>query len=229
MFFPIAMNVQHESPLETRFYLEPAAAYVRGTRPDLVAQTDLLTLQAGLDTGLRLHRFKRSRVLPRVRKVLGTLRSIGPEDLLDIGSGRGAFLWPLLDELTALAVTCAERNPERVRQLQAVARGGMKRLRAVEMDATHLGLQDGSFDVVTALEVLEHIEDVTRAVREITRVARRFVVVTVPSRPDDNPEHLHLLTSKRMTELFMKAGAKRVDIDAIHNHLIAVARLPWDR
>jgi hypothetical protein len=32
--------------------------------------------------------------LPRVRKVLGVLRGVHPANLLDVGSGRGAFLWP---------------------------------------------------------------------------------------------------------------------------------------
>ncbi len=52
-------------------------------------------IQLAQDRGLRLHRFKRTIELPRVRKVLGILKGIQPRNLLDIGSGRGTFLWPL--------------------------------------------------------------------------------------------------------------------------------------
>ena len=43
--------------------------------------------------GLRLHRFKRTADLPRVRKVLGSSAAWRP-NLLDVGSGRGVFLGP---------------------------------------------------------------------------------------------------------------------------------------
>ena len=40
-----------------------------------------------------------------------------------------------------------------------------------------------SFDTVTCLEVLEHLDDPAAAVRELARVARRAVVVSVPFEP----------------------------------------------
>ena len=40
-----------------------------------------------------------------------------------------------------------------------------------------------SFDTVTCLEVLEHLDDPAAAVRELARVARRAVVVSVPYEP----------------------------------------------
>jgi 2-polyprenyl-3-methyl-5-hydroxy-6-metoxy-1,4-benzoquinol methylase len=50
-------------------------------------------------------------------------------------------------------------------------------------------------DIVTLLEVLEHIPDVEKAVAAV-RMARKYVVVSVPSKEDNNPEHIHLLTKK---------------------------------
>ena len=56
-------------------------------------------------------------------------------------------------------------------------------------------LPDHSVDIVTLLEVLEHIPDVEKAVAAV-RMARKYVVVSVPSKEDNNPEHIHLLTKK---------------------------------
>ncbi|MFO8083850.1 MAG: hypothetical protein R6U27_05975 [Desulfobacterales bacterium] len=56
-----------------------------------------MLFKKGLDKGLRLHRFKRNHSLPRVQKVLGILKTIQPASLLDIGTGRAVFLWPLID------------------------------------------------------------------------------------------------------------------------------------
>ena len=43
----------------------------------------------GKAAGLRIHRFKRSGVLPRVQRIIGFLHAIRPDSLLNIGSGRG--------------------------------------------------------------------------------------------------------------------------------------------
>jgi SAM-dependent methyltransferase len=208
-----------------RFYLEPAAAFVRHALPEAPAGTPKELLQLGLRAGLRLHRFKRTADLPRVRKVLGILRGIGPQSILDVGSGRGVFLWPLLDAFPRVPVIAIDRSAHRIAQLQAVAAGGLIRLRPLIADVHRLGLADKSVDVVTFLEVLEHVERPAVAVAEALRVTRRFVVLSVPSKEDDNPEHIHLFTRGSLEKLLYAAGAARVSFDGVINHRIAVVRI----
>lgn len=205
------------------YYLGLAAAYCRGARPELAAiADDVAAIEAGRALGLRVHRFKRTAMLPRVRRVLGVLKGYQPWTLLDVGSGRGAFLWPLLDELPEVTTTAIDVLPHRVADIYAVARGGVSGLRCARMDMRQLGFADRSFDVATALEVLEHLPDPGRAAAELVRVAARAVVVTVPSRPDDNPEHVQLFDGAALRDLFAAAGATRVDVDYVLNHLVAV-------
>jgi len=207
---------------ENSHYLTLAAAYARGAldRPEL---DDVAALAAANGAGLRLNRFKRTAGLPRVRRVLGVLRAFRPARLLDVGSGRGAFLWPLLDGLPNVAVTAIDVLPHRVEGLARVRRGGVDRLTCARMDATALGFPTGVFDVVTLLEVLEHLPDPKAAACEALRVGRRAVVASVPSHADDNPEHLHLLAPARLEAMFSAAGARRVTVEPVLGHVVCVA------
>jgi ubiquinone/menaquinone biosynthesis C-methylase UbiE len=218
-----------------------AAAYVRGMLPVAAipaAATDLFSLPLdhlneaqqialialGQTHDLRLHRFKRTMGLARVAKTLGILRGLQPTDLLDIGSGRGAFLWPLLDTFPWLPITAIDTLPHRVAGLQAVAAGGVSNLTAQSADATMLPFENQQFDVVTMLEVLEHIPDTMAALHEVLRVARRFVVLSVPSKPDNNPEHVHLFDAATLEGLLLRCGARRAAFEYVPGHMIAIAR-----
>jgi ubiquinone/menaquinone biosynthesis C-methylase UbiE len=210
---------------DERYFSVLACAFVRGRLPELTHLPDDELLAQGKAQGLRLHKFKRNTDLPRVKRILGILQALQPASLLDLGSGRGTFLWPLLDAFPDLMVTALDVSEQRVSDLDAVRRGGVANLRAVQMDATSIALPDKSVDLVTALEVLEHLEQPQLAAREAVRLAQRFVLVSVPSKPDDNPEHIQLFTAQTMTALLTEAGARSVKTEYVLNHLIAVARV----
>jgi hypothetical protein len=59
-------------------------------------------------------------------------------------------------------------------------------------------------------------------VTEAVRVARRCIIVSVPSKEDDNPEHIHLFTRASLHSLLQEAGAGRVHFDGVLNHLLAL-------
>src|SRR5262245_31696429 len=208
-----------------RYYTELAAAFVRGKIgvADDLSPEELIRL--GRARGLRLHKFKRQAELPRVRKVLGVLQGLAPASLLDIGSGRGAFLWPLLDSFPYLSVIALDRNPVRVADIDAVRRGGVGNLRTLLADGAAIGLADDCVDVVTALEVLEHMPGPAPAAAEAVRIARNFVIASVPSKEDDNPEHVQLFNRETFEALWIEAGARGVSIQYVLNHMIAVVKV----
>jgi len=205
--------------MEENYFVDLAAAFVRGRLGG--TDTGAAAIRRGLEAGLKLHKFKRSAQLPRVRRVIGALRGLGPSFLLDVGSGRGTFLWPLLDSLPDVAVVALEHDPLRAADLGAVRLGGIARLHAVRADATLLPFRDHVFDCVTLLEVLEHLERPVSAAAEALRVARHVVIASVPTHEDDNPEHIHLFDQDQLRALF--GGARRVTFDYVLNHTVCVA------
>lgn len=203
-----------------RYFTDLAEAFVRGRlgRPEAI-------IEDGINAGLRLHKFKSNSELPRIQRVLGILRGLVPESLLDIGSGRGTFLWPLLAAFPQLPVTSVDSSERRTTDAAAVRRGGIDRLSVVQMDVQRPAFATRSFDIVTMLEVLEHLKDPQAALDGMVNTARRFVLLSVPSVPDDNPEHLQLFTLEQLRQMAADAGALRTSIEHVLNHRIVLVRV----
>lgn len=92
------------------------------------------------------------------------LRRLRPGRALDIGAGGGGNTRVLVEEgWDATATDCSGFAVEVARD-----RG----LRAVQADARDLPIESGSVDLVTALDVLEHIEEDYLATEQIARVLR---------------------------------------------------------
>ena len=210
--------------MDERYYSELLLAYLRSATGETSCQDAEKLMATAKAMGLKFYDFKRSQpLLPRVKMVLGFLKALQFDSLLDVGSGRGAFLWPFMDEFPNVETYSVDLLPHRMDVLQKVHDGGIARLHPLLGDICQLDFDDASMDVVTLLEVLEHIPDVEAAVRNAVRIARQCIVVSVPSKPDDNPEHIHLLTKERLRVLFGKAGCTRLSFNGVPDHLLLMA------
>jgi 2-polyprenyl-6-hydroxyphenyl methylase / 3-demethylubiquinone-9 3-methyltransferase len=96
--------------------------------------------------------------------------AFGPSDpnVLDIGCGAGF----LSNHLGALGhrVTGLDASPDALRV--AALHDGTGSVRYLEGDALQLPFADASFDVVCAMDFLEHVENPDRAIAEAARVLR---------------------------------------------------------
>ncbi|MDO4331263.1 MAG: class I SAM-dependent methyltransferase [Eubacteriales bacterium] len=226
----------------TEYYdVKTAAAWIRGhakrtgipNLPEELLEKEIGELDdgkmqrivaAGQEAQLKLYPFKSgTQTMPRVRRTIGFLRSLQFETMLDAGSGRGVFLIPFVKEFPWVQVTALDLLEKRVTFLQELAAGGFTQLHAQQKNICDQPFPDDSFDVVTLLEVLEHIPEAETAVAAAVRMAKQYVVVSVPSKPDNNPEHIHLLTKEKLTGMFEAAGCTRLHFDGVEGHLFLVA------
>ncbi|MEO7715215.1 MAG: methyltransferase domain-containing protein [Capsulimonas sp.] len=145
--------------------------------------------------------------------------------ILDIGCGTGAMLEDLSDfgqvtgadfALEALRF-CRERNPE-----QTLARA----------DARRLPFATDSFDIVTAMDVVEHIDNDKAAMSEILRVLKPGgrVFVTVPayqslwSEHDEALHHYRRYTSGSLKDVFQRVG---LNVEKLSYAVTSLFPLAW--
>ena len=114
-----------------QYFNKIAAAYIRGqlkeTSPffnlpiEELSTSNLQTIfEFGKSQKLKLYPFKRTKGLPRVQEVLNFLKGIHPINLLDIGTGRGVFLYPFLDQFPTVPVQCVDLLEQPINTLLAI-------------------------------------------------------------------------------------------------------------
>ena len=115
------------------------------------------------------------------RAIAERVAALEPTSFLDAGCGEGFVARILLGRLPGLALAGCDLSPAAA--TLAAAKNPGADFAAANLLA--LPFADDAFDVVGCFEVLEHLPDDApeRALRELGRVARRAVVLSVPHEP----------------------------------------------
>jgi 2-polyprenyl-3-methyl-5-hydroxy-6-metoxy-1,4-benzoquinol methylase len=108
-------------------------------------------------------------------------RKAAPESILDVGCGEGVLTEQWADKLGSGRIVGIDLDDPKLKAEWAKRQRGNLEYR-VE-DATQLSFGDDEFDMATAIEVLEHVPDPVQTVAEMARVAKRWVLVSVPREP----------------------------------------------
>ena len=96
--------------------------------------------------------------------------------VLDLGCGDGSFLECLRRAVPDLQAHGADVSDT------ALARARARGIEAFPLDLTEPDAEvPGGYDVVTALEVIEHVPDAEAVVRKAAAAARRYLIVSVPN------------------------------------------------
>jgi 2-polyprenyl-3-methyl-5-hydroxy-6-metoxy-1,4-benzoquinol methylase len=173
------------------------------------------------------------RLVAGFRRTLdGLLDEAAPVTILDVGCGEGVLAAAWARRWGVERVVGVDVEDVRLRaEWAARARPGLE-LRAIP-PAPPLPFEEGAFDLVAAVEVLEHVADPDGLLAELTRVARRHVLLSVPREPlwralnlargtywrtlGNTPGHRHHFSRRSLTRFA-----------STHGRVLAVrSPLPW--
>jgi SAM-dependent methyltransferase len=163
------------------------------------------------------------------------VRAVAPRTVLDAGCGEGETL-ERLRELLPAAVVGFDLNPA---SLAYTAQRFPDGTFTVE-DIYRLPYADRQFDLVLCLEVLEHLEQPADALKELARVTRSSLVISVPDEPwfqlgnlargkylkrlGDHPEHIQHWNRRTLRPL-LETVAPDVIIHGAFPWLIGLCRV----
>jgi ubiquinone/menaquinone biosynthesis C-methylase UbiE len=151
-----------------------------------------------------------------------------PETVLEVGIGEGEIAARIATRFPHAAVTGLDLpDPE------LAAHWGSRPFTAVFGDIESLPFPDDTFDLVLAIEVLEHVTNPDAALREVARVACADVVLSVPREPvwrAANMARGKYWRTVGNTPGHIQHWGKRSFADLVNRHLdLAAVRspLPW--
>lgn len=126
---------------------------------------------------------------PLVRRLMagfeGSLQELferaAPESILDVGCGEGVLTARWAELLGSKPVVGIDLPDPKLRSEWETRRRENLEFRA--LDGEQLPFGEDQFDLVAAIEVLEHVSDPERTLTEMSRVAQRHLLVSVPREP----------------------------------------------
>jgi 2-polyprenyl-3-methyl-5-hydroxy-6-metoxy-1,4-benzoquinol methylase len=138
--------------------------------------------------------------------------------ILEVGCGAGISSLRILEMLAGQEFEVSDIDGRYIQKLKETDFP----LKVSQESVLDLQRQDNSFDCILLLEVLEHISDYERALSELFRVSRKYVVISVPNEPlwrilnlargqyiidwGNTPGHLNHWSSRSLHKLVSRFG-----------------------
>ena len=150
------------------------------------------------------------------------LVSTSPKNIVELGAGEGELIKVVLKCLPGANVWGSDISKKVIDKAKKNLHGQKVRLGVENIEK--LSYRGNSFDLVICCEVLEHVENPEKALREIRRITRGRIILSVPQEPlwrvlniargkylrdfGNTPGHLNHFTPFQFSRLVERCGFK---------------------
>lgn len=122
------------------------------------------------------------RLMANFETTLDTLwNQAGPSSILDVGCGEGVLTHKWAQRLGDGRIVGIDLDDEGLKAEWEKRQRPNLEYRVQE--ATTLPFEDGEFELVSAIEVLEHVPEPANTIAEMARVSNKWLLVSVPREP----------------------------------------------
>ncbi len=170
-----------------------------------------------------------------LEKVVFLVKKTGARKILDIGSGEGLVDFFLSRQDQGISLIGGDFDTEVLQLSQKINPEGAY----LGLDARALPFEDSSFELVMMMEVIEHLEDYKKALKEASRVSKRFAILSVPEWPfyqasnflilknmrnfGEHPDHVVQFTARSLKNELMHLFRAGVEVHRSFPWIIALA------
>ncbi len=157
-----------------------------------------------------------------LKTVVKTTRPLNIDSILDVGCGEGFTLERLRKEKIGESYEGLEYDDTAV----ALAKKMNPKVIIKKGDIYKLPYKDNYFDLVVCTEVLEHLDNPRKAYKELIRVSKKYILLSVPNEPfftiqrmarfqnilhlGAHPEHIQHWTARAFLKFVHVRGVKLV-------------------
>lgn len=111
--------------------------------------------------------------------MLSELKKLRIDSVLDVGCGEGF----ILNKLKSESIGKYWQGIDYAKEAIEIGRKIHPDLNLKQGSVYESGFNDNSFDLVICTEVLEHLEDTKKALKEVLRISKKYVLLSVPNEP----------------------------------------------
>lgn len=111
--------------------------------------------------------------------LISLAKALRSDSILDVGCGEGFTM----DKLSKNQIGEKIEGIEYSKDAIAFGKKLFPNLIFKEGSIYKLPYKDSSFDLVICTEVLEHLEEPTKALKEILRISKKYLIISVPNEP----------------------------------------------
>lgn len=111
--------------------------------------------------------------------LISLAKTLKAESILDAGCGEGFTMDKLIQNQMGKRVEGVEYSKEAI----ALGKKLFPHLTIRQGSVYNLPYKDNSFDLIICTEVLEHLEEPAKAIKEMLRVSKKYLIISVPNEP----------------------------------------------